>query len=111
MTMDVGLPLGEIALLAGALLAAGLVTGLLAGLLGIGGGGILVPVLYELFGVLGGADAVRMHLAVGTSLAVIVPTSLRSFAGHRARGAVDMDLVRSMAPAVVAGVGLGAVLA
>ncbi|MGH6905466.1 MAG: sulfite exporter TauE/SafE family protein, partial [Geminicoccaceae bacterium] len=42
---------------------------------------------------------------------VIVPTSLRSFAGHRARGAVDMDLVRSMAPAVVAGVGLGAVLA
>jgi uncharacterized protein len=111
MTMDVGLPLGEIALLAGALLAAGLVTGLLAGLLGIGGGGILVPVLYELFGALGGADAVRMHLAVGTSLAVIVPTSLRSFAGHRARGAVDMDLVRSMAPAVVAGVGLGAVLA
>jgi uncharacterized protein len=111
MTMDVGLPLGEIALLAGALLAAGLVTGLLAGLLGIGGGGVLVPVLYELFGVLGGADAVRMHLAVGTSLAVIVPTSLRSFAGHRARGAVDMDLVRSMALWVVAGVGLGAVLA
>jgi uncharacterized membrane protein YfcA len=52
-----------------------------------------------------------MHLAVGTSLAVIVPTSLRSFAGHRARGAVDMDLVRSMALPVVAGVALGAVLA
>jgi uncharacterized protein len=109
--MDVGVPPGELAALAGALLAAGFATGLLAGLLGIGGGGILVPVLYELFGVLGVDDAIRMHLAVGTSLAVIVPTSLRSFAGHRARGAVDMDLVRSMALPVVAGVALGAVLA
>lgn len=52
-----------------------------------------------------------MHLAVGTSLAVILPTSLRSFASHRARGAVDMDLLRSMALPVVVGVGLGAVLA
>ena len=59
-----------------ALLVAGFVTGRLAGLLGIGGGGILVPVLYELFGSLGVDEAVRMHLAVGTSLAVIVPTSL-----------------------------------
>jgi uncharacterized protein len=111
MTMDLGVPLGEVALLGVALLAAGLATGLLAGLLGIGGGSILVPVLYEVLGALGADDAVRMHLAVGTSLAVIVPTSLRSFAGHRARGAVDMDLVRSMALAVVAGVCLGAVLA
>jgi uncharacterized membrane protein YfcA len=110
-TMDTGVPLDELLVLAGALLAAGVVTGLLAGLLGIGGGGILVPVLYELFGALGADDAVRMHLAVGTSLAVIVPTSLRSFAGHRARGAVDLDLVKSMALWVVAGVGLGAVLA
>jgi uncharacterized membrane protein YfcA len=109
--MDVGVPPGELAPLAGVLLAAGFATGLLAGLLGIGGGGILVPVLYELFAVLGADDAIRMHLAVGTSLAVIVPTSLRSFAGHRARGAVDMDLVRSMALPVVAGVALGAVLA
>ena len=109
--MDTGMPLSEILGLAGALLAAGLATGLLAGLLGIGGGGILVPVLYEVFGVLGVDDAVRMHLAVGTSLAVIVPTSLRSFAAHRARGAVDLDLVKSMALWVVAGVGLGAVLA
>jgi len=109
--MDVGVPLGEVPLLVVALLAAGLATGLLAGLLGIGGGSILVPVLYEVLGALGADDAVRMHLAVGTSLAVIVPTSLRSFAGHHARGAVDMDLVRSMALAVVAGVCLGAVLA
>ena len=109
--MDTGLPLGELLVLAGVLLAAGVLTGLLAGLLGIGGGGILVPVLYEVFGALGVDDAVRMHLAVGTSLAVIVPTSLRSFAGHHAPGAVDTDLVRSMALPVIAGVGLGAVLA
>ena len=109
--MDVGVPLGEVPLLVVALLAAGLATGLLAGLLGIGGGSILVPVLYEVLGALGVDESVRMHLAVGTSLAVIVPTSLRSFAGHHARGAVDMDLVRSMALAVVAGVCLGAVLA
>jgi uncharacterized membrane protein YfcA len=109
--MDTGMPLSEILGLAGALLAAGLATGLLAGLLGIGGGGILVPVLYEVFGALGVDDAVRMHLAVGTALAVIVPTSLRSFAAHRARGAVDLDLVKSMALWVVAGVGLGAALA
>ena len=109
--MDLGVPAGELVLLVGALLAAGFATGVLAGLLGIGGGGILVPVLYDVFGALGIADEVRMHLAVGTSLAVIVPTSLRSFAGHRARCAVDMALLKSMALPVVAGVALGAVLA
>jgi uncharacterized membrane protein YfcA len=103
--------MSELLGLGGALLAAGVMTGLLAGLLGIGGGGILVPVLYEVFGALGIDDAVRMHLAVGTSLAVIVPTSLRSFTAHHARGAVDLDLVRSMAPWVVLGVVLGAFLA
>jgi uncharacterized membrane protein YfcA len=109
--MDLGVPASELAWLVVALLAAGFVTGLLAGLLGIGGGGILVPLLYELFGALGVDDGVRMHLAVGTSLAVIVPTSLRSFAAHRARDAVDLDLVKSMALPVVAGVALGAVVA
>jgi uncharacterized protein len=109
--MELGVPPGELAVLVVALLAAGSVTGLLAGLLGIGGGGILVPLLYELFGALGVDDAIRMHLAVGTSLAVIVPTSLRSFAAHRARGAVDLDLVKSMALPVIGGVALGAVVA
>lgn len=109
--MTLGVPLDEAVLLVAAPLGAGLLTGFLAGLLGIGGGSILVPVLYEVFGALGVEDAVRMHLAVGTSLAVIIPTSFRSFAGHRARDAVDMDLVRSMALAVIAGVCLGALLA
>jgi uncharacterized membrane protein YfcA len=109
--LDLGIPAGELAMLVGALLGAGLVTGLLAGMLGIGGGDILVPVLYEVFGTLGVDPAIRMHLAVGTSLAVIIPTSLRSFAGHRARGAVDMDLLKGMALPVIAGICLGAALA
>ena len=75
MTFD--LPFGEMAILAGALLCGGFLTGILAGLFGVGGGGILVPVLYEVFGFIGTPDDVRMHLAVGTSFAVIAPTSFR----------------------------------
>lgn len=84
----------DIAVLVAALAAAGAVAGLLAGLFGIGGGAVLVPVFFQVFGLLGVDDAVRMHLSIGTSLAIIVPTSLRSFAAHRARGAADMDLLR-----------------
>lgn len=109
--MDLGLPIGDLLLLAGALLATGLATGLLAGLLGIGGGGIMVPVLYQVFTSLGVDPALCIHLAVGTSLSVIVPTSLRSFRSHRAKGAVDTVLLRSMALPVVAGVVLGALVA
>jgi uncharacterized membrane protein YfcA len=73
----------------------GALAGFLAGLFGIGGGAILVPVFYQLFGVLHVDDSVRMHLSVGTSLAIIVPTSIRSFLAHRKRGAVDQELLRS----------------
>ena len=66
----------------------GVVTGLLAGLFGIGGGAIIVPVLYEVFRVLGVPEEVRMQLCVGTSLAIIVPTTIRSYLAHRAKGAV-----------------------
>ena len=109
--MDLGLPAGELALLIGLLLAGGVVMGILAGLLGIGGGGIMVPILYELFSAIGVAEGALMHLSVGTTLAVMVPTSLRSFASHRARGAVDMDLLRSMVLPVVAGVAVGVLVA
>lgn len=109
MTMD--LSPAAIALLGATLFASGLVTGFLSGLLGVGGGGVLVPVLYELFTALEVDPSVRMHLALGTSMAVIVPTSLKSFAGHRARGAVDMDALRRLGPWIVAGVGIGALLA
>jgi uncharacterized membrane protein YfcA len=109
--MHLGLPAGELALLVLGLLAAGVIAGFLAGLLGIGGGGVLVPVLYEVFRVLDIDPAIRMHLVLGTSLAIIVPTSLKSFAGHRARGTVDMQLLKRVAPYVVGGVVLGALTA
>ena len=101
--MDLGVSAGELALLAAALVAAGLAAGFLSGLLGIGGGGVLVPVLYEVFRALDVDPAIRMHLALGTTLAVIVPTAFKSFAGHRARGSVDMQLLRRVAPFILVG--------
>ena len=109
--MEFGLPVGELAVLLAMLLGGGLIMGLLAGLLGIGGGGIMVPILYEVFSAIGVDEAVLMHLCVGTSLAVIMPTSLRSFHSHKAKGAVDMDIIRSMALPVVAGVVIGTLVA
>ena len=76
-----------------ALIVAGAAIGLLAGLFGIGGGAISVPVFFELFRVLDYPEAVQMPMAVGTSLAVIIPTSLNSARGHYLRGTVDMDLI------------------
>ncbi|MGB4865313.1 MAG: sulfite exporter TauE/SafE family protein [Hyphomicrobium sp.] len=92
-------------------IVAGLVAGFLSGLLGIGGGGILVPVLYETFGVAGVPEEIRMHLTLGTTLAVIAPTVLSSFSAHRARGSVDMAVVRRMGPWIVLGVTLGIMIA
>ena len=93
-----------------ALLVAGGVAGFLAGVFGIGGGAILVPVFYQMFGELGVDEAVRMHLSVGTSLAIIVPTSLRSYFSHLKRGNVDLDLLRSWIIAVPAGVVLASLI-
>ena len=97
--------------LALAMMGAGAVAGLLAGMFGIGGGAVLVPVLYQFLGILEVDEAVRMHLSVGTSLAVIVPTSIRSFLSHRKRGAVDEELLRNFLISVPLGVVIGAVLA
>ena len=97
--------------LAAALVVAGLAAGLIAGLLGVGGGIVIVPVLYQLFTMLGIDPAVTMHLAVGTSLASIVPTSVSAVSAHIRRDAVDFELLRNWAPGVVAGVFAGAALA
>ncbi|CAN1721069.1 putative membrane transporter protein [Hyphomicrobium sp. 1Nfss2.1] len=109
--MEIGLSAGGLTALIAGLLIAGLVAGFLAGLLGIGGGGVLVPVLYEALRALDVDPAIRMHLVLGTCLAIIVPTSLKSFAGHRARGSVDIPLLKRVAPYVVAGVVLGSMTA
>lgn len=93
------------------LVGAGVVSGVLAGLFGIGGGAILVPVLYEFFKLTGVEEALRMHLAVGTSLAIILPTALRSFQGHYRRQAVDMPMLKIWAMPVIAGVVAGSLVA
>ncbi|MCC1493730.1 sulfite exporter TauE/SafE family protein [Cognatishimia sp. F0-27] len=98
-------------LIAATLLLAGALTGILAGLFGVGGGALIVPVLYEVFGALDVPDETRMALAVGTSLAIIIPTSVRSWLSHRARGAVDDVLLRAWAVPIVLGVLAGALIA
>lgn len=104
-------PMSEILIFAAALVVAGAASGLLAGLFGVGGGAILVPVFYQVYGLLGVPDAVRTHIAVGTSLAVIVPTSIRSFNAHRKRGAVDMEVLKGWAIWVPLGTILASVVA
>ena len=106
-----GVPLGELAWLALAIIAGGVVTGILAGLFGIGGGAIIVPVLYEVFRILGVPEEVRMQLCVGTSMAVILPTTIRSYLTHRAKGAVLSGVVRQWALPAVIGVAVGSVIA
>jgi uncharacterized membrane protein YfcA len=106
-----GVEVMELVWLAVVLVVAGVVSGLLAGLFGVGGGAVMVPVLFQLFGIVGVPAELTMQLAVGTSLAVIVPTSIRSYRAHRARGAVDRVLLRAWAGPVVAGVLAGSWIA
>ncbi|WP_108662694.1 sulfite exporter TauE/SafE family protein [Acuticoccus kandeliae] len=93
------------------LLVGGAATGFLAGLFGVGGGAITVPILFEIFGIMHVADPVRMPLAVGTSLAVIIPTSLRSVRAHYLRGAVDVSVLRAWALPIMVGALCGATVA
>src|ERR1700719_5097198 len=107
----VGLNLAELLELALLLVAVGALSGFLAGVFGIGGGAILVPVFYECFRLAGVPLEVRMPLCVGTSLAIIIPTSIRSFRAHHARGAVDMEILRAWWLPVLIGVIAGSVIA
>lgn len=109
--MILGVSLGEVAWLAQAIIVAGIVTGLLAGLFGIGGGVIIVPVLYEVFRALGVAEDVRMQLCLGTAFAIIVPTTIRSYVAHRAKGAVLDEVLRQWAVPSVIGVAVGSAIA
>lgn len=101
----------EWALLFTFLLSLGGVAGFLAGLLGIGGGLVLVPGLYFGLQALGFQSAALMHVAVGTSLAVIIPTGLSSARAHWKRGAVRLDLVRKLGLGVLLGVACGTLIA
>jgi uncharacterized membrane protein YfcA len=106
-----GVPLSELALLAAAIIAGGIVTGILAGLFGIGGGAIIVPVLYEVFRVIGVPEEVRIQLCIGTSLAIIVPTTIRSYQAHRATGIEVQGIIRLWWLPALVGVALGSAIA
>ena len=108
---NAGLEVAGLAELPLLLVAVGALTGFLAGLFGIGGGAILVPVFYECFRLAGVPIEVRMPLCIGTSLAIIIPTSIRSFRAHYARGAVDMKILRQWWLPIVIGVVAGSVTA
>ena len=109
--MLLGVPLTELLWLALAVIVAGIVTGVLAGLFGIGGGAVIVPVLYEVFRLLGVPEEVRIQLCVGTSIAIIVPTTIRSYLAHREKDLVIPQVIRAWAVPAVLGVICGAVIA
>lgn len=93
------------------MLATGAVAGVMAGLLGVGGGIVIVPVLDTALGLQGVDPAIRMHVVVATSLTTIVPTSLSSARAHHAKGAVDFDLVRFWGPFIFVGSIVGTLIA
>ena len=93
-------------------LAVGLIAGVLAGLLGVGGGVVIVPMLIFCFVKQGGIQADQiMHLALGTSLASIIFTSISSFMSHHKRGAVDWSIVKRIVPGILIGTFLGTFVA
>jgi uncharacterized membrane protein YfcA len=109
--MIAGLSLPELAELAALLVATGALAGFLAGIFGVGGGAVLVPVLYECFRIAGVPLDARMPLCIGTSLAIIIPTSIRSWRAHARRGGVDMAILKQWALPVLVGIILGSVIA
>ena len=102
---------GEIINLLAVLAISAAVAGFMAGLLGVGGGIIMVPALYYAFTVLDFELVTRMHLAVGTSLAIIIPTSIISTKTHMEYDAVDFKMVKSFGIFILIGVIAGTFLA
>src|SRR6218665_1264037 len=101
--MDLTFTPVELVLLIGGLSLASIVAGIVAGLLGVGGGIVIVPVLFWVFTFTDFPEELAMHMAVATSLATIFPTSVASMRAHHKRGAVDFDLLRKWAPALAVG--------
>ncbi len=106
-----GHSVGEIALLAVWVAGAGVLVGILAGLFGIGGGAIIVPVLYEVFRLLDVPEDLRIQLCIGTSLSIIVPTTVRSYLGHKKKGAVIPHVLRIWTAPAIIGVAIGSIAA
>lgn len=109
--MDMTYDGGLLAMLAFGLMATGAVAGTLAGLLGVGGGIVIVPVLFIVFQWLDIPSQISMHLAVATSLATIIPTSISSARAHMKKGTVDLSMLRGWAPMIFVGAAAGGILA
>ncbi|WP_022698716.1 sulfite exporter TauE/SafE family protein [Euryhalocaulis caribicus] len=101
----------DIIFLIAALIGAGLFAGLVAGLFGVGGGVVIVPAVYYAQAALGYPEETRMHVAVATSLATIIATSIRSVMAHNKKGAVDWHVLRAWSPWIVLGALAGAFVA
>ncbi len=97
--------------MAAMLLAIGAFAGVMAGLLGVGGGIILVPAYFYIFSALGYGGDQLMQVCLATSLATIIVTSLRSVSSHHKKGAVDWDILRGFAPGIVVGAAIGVLVA
>ncbi len=97
--------------LAGGLALTGIVSGVFAGLLGIGGGAIIVPALAFVLELIGFDGDLSQHVAVGTSLAVIIPTGISSALSHHKRGAVDVRVLKLWAPVIVVATLVGGLMA
>jgi uncharacterized membrane protein YfcA len=109
--MLLAVSLHEILWLVVALLVGGLLSGVLAGVFGVSGGSVIVPVLYEGFRVLGVPEDVRMQLCLGTSIAIVIPTTIRSYLTHRTKGVVVPGVIRQWALPSIIGVACSSVIA
>lgn len=105
------IPLNELLMLGAALIGAGALTGFLAGLFGVGGGAVIVPILFQVFTFLSVPDDVKMQLAIGSSLTIIIPTSVVSYRTHLAKGTPMVDVLKLWAIPIVLGVIAGAAIA
>jgi uncharacterized membrane protein YfcA len=94
-----------------ALLAAGLFAGFTAGMFGVGGGFVVVPALIIVLPLLGGSKEAMTHVAIGTSAATIIFTSIRSLRSHAKRGAVEWEILKTWAPWIAIGCVIGVILA
>jgi uncharacterized membrane protein YfcA len=100
-----------LATMAGLLLVLGALAGVLAGLFGVGGGIVLVPAFFYVFSQLGYDSPELMQVCLGTSLATIIVTSLRSVAAHNKKGAVDWSILKGWGPGIAAGAVVGVLVA
>ena len=92
------------------LISTGVVAGLIAGLFGVGGGIVIVPILFWIFTSLNFPEEILMHMAIGSSLATIIPTSIASARAHYKRGSIDIDVLKKWGFGIFLGALIGGFL-